>query len=156
MTPISPSGERKARKFSPSRRRRSGAPPASTSDGRKAGIQYCRISRPIAVSGPVRVSSSFSSARIRLSPQRNRLSSDLIVLHLRSYWKGLRAVKRVPVAVRRELVGERSRLIGTVYLSYTSERPEQGPGPRGDFLRQWLLPVPSSARSVRNRSPRAS
>jgi aminopeptidase N len=34
-----PSGERKARKFSPSRRRRSGGPPGSTSDGRKAGIQ---------------------------------------------------------------------------------------------------------------------
>jgi hypothetical protein len=53
---------RKAISFSPSSIRRTGAPSRSSSDDFKAGIQYCRISPPIAVPGPMRVSSAPSIA----------------------------------------------------------------------------------------------
>ncbi len=48
--------------FSPSSSSRSGGPSAFSSDDIAAGIQYCRISSPITVPGPTRVSSPPSVA----------------------------------------------------------------------------------------------
>ena len=59
-TPIRPALSRKAINRSPSSIKRSGSPSASSSDDRHAGNQYCRLSAPIGVLGPTRVSSSFS------------------------------------------------------------------------------------------------
>jgi hypothetical protein len=46
---------------------RSGAPSRSSSEDKTAGIQYCRISWPITVAGPTRVSSAPSLAVVMAS-----------------------------------------------------------------------------------------
>src|SRR5258708_39761698 len=62
--PMRPELSRKAISPSPSSIRRSGSPSATSSDDRQAGSQYCRISVPIGVPGPTRVSSSFSACEV--------------------------------------------------------------------------------------------
>jgi hypothetical protein len=63
ITPTRPlTLSRNAISFSPSSISRSGSPPAFTSLDLAAGIQYWRISSPITVPGPTRVSSSLSIA----------------------------------------------------------------------------------------------
>src|SRR6185437_4832062 len=61
MKPTRPSVARKATKFSPNKRTRSGAPAISSLAERHAGTQYSRRNSPIDVSGPTRVKSSFCS-----------------------------------------------------------------------------------------------
>ena len=69
MMPTRPEVSRNAISFSPSSLSRTGAPSASSSDDRAAGIQYWRISSPIGVPGPTRVRSSLSrDAIVATSP----------------------------------------------------------------------------------------
>jgi hypothetical protein len=57
-----PELSRKAMSFSPSSISRIGAPSRASSRDSAAGSQYCRMSSPITVPGPTRVSSSLSAA----------------------------------------------------------------------------------------------
>src|SRR5918992_3852548 len=62
-SPTFPEVVRKAIRFSPSKRTRSGGPSgAGSSEDMRAGIQYWRMRSPMGVPGPTRVSSAFSSA----------------------------------------------------------------------------------------------
>src|SRR5882672_9552237 len=68
ITPTRPALSRKAISFSPISISRTGAPSRSSSDDFSAGSQYCRISSPIAVPAPTRVSSALSLAVVIASP----------------------------------------------------------------------------------------
>src|SRR5262245_46231608 len=88
MSPTRPEVARKATRFSPSSRTRTGAPSASGSSAEtSAGIQYSRSSAPIGLPGPTRQSSSLSSPEsmarlLRSVPPALLVEPDLLVEHL--------------------------------------------------------------------------
>src|SRR5579875_1838612 len=103
--PTRPSLARKATKFSPSSRTRTGAPSASSAAERSAGVQYSRSISPIGVPGPTRVSNSFS-ARVSTAgflrgdtagaPRRRRNGSAL-ARRFRDRDRGVEWVESAPV-----------------------------------------------------------
>src|SRR6266446_6932843 len=84
MMPTRPSVSRKAMSCSPSSKSRIGSPSALSSEDRQAGTQYCRISSPIGVPGPTRVSNSFSICEViswllRFRIEETRWSAQILV-----------------------------------------------------------------------------